>query len=268
MDPVTSPGPTTGEGGISACQAISSPPDQVASMVSSAIVRGPPRSHERDPRVNVSEHRVDATPHPLESGAAHHGGEAQAEEPGDGAQACPQGNDDRTRLSDSRSSCDDERTDLARLNQPPNASAAGSLIGPGRSWRVRSLAAIGRDFRRRRPAPSKGTASRHLDQPNQSLHHSRLSEHPQTGSTAPADKVTTPALLPPMTQPVEVRWKGLRAGARLSPWDIFGGSTLPSVSHRRTGTYEQQEAEARDRKVQREAEGAREEPIHPAWSAD
>src|SRR5664279_1449249 len=96
MDPVTSPGPTTGEGGISACQAISSPPDQVASMVSSAIVRGPPRSHERDPRVNVSEHRVDATPHPLESGAAHHGGEAQAEEPGDGAQACPQGNDDRT----------------------------------------------------------------------------------------------------------------------------------------------------------------------------
>src|ERR1035437_10283274 len=166
------------------------------------------------------------------------------------------------------SSCDDERTDLARLNQPPNASAAGSLIGPGRSWRVRSLAAIGRDFRRRRPAPSKGTASRHLDQPNQSLRHSRLSEHPQTGSTAPADKVTTPALLPPMTQPVEVRWKGLRAGARLSPWDIFGGSTLPSVSHRRTGTYEQQEAEARDRKVQREAEGAREEPIHPAWSAD
>src|SRR5450759_2700503 len=92
MDPVTSPGPTTGEGGISACQAISSPPDQVASMVSSAIVRGPPRSHERDPRVNVSEHRVDSTPHPLESGAAHHGGEAQAEEPGDGAQACPQGN--------------------------------------------------------------------------------------------------------------------------------------------------------------------------------
>ena len=72
-------------------------------MVSSAIVKGPPRSHERDPRVNVSEHRVDATPHPLESGAAHHGGEAQAEEPGDGAQACPQGNDDRTRLSDSRS---------------------------------------------------------------------------------------------------------------------------------------------------------------------
>src|SRR5664280_1855187 len=92
MDPVTSPGPTTGEGGRSACQAISSPPDQVASMVSSAIVRGPPRSHERDPRVNVSEHRVDATPHPLESGAAHHGGEVQAEEPEDGAQACPQGN--------------------------------------------------------------------------------------------------------------------------------------------------------------------------------
>src|SRR5674476_1282577 len=157
---------------------------------------------------------------------------------------------------------------VRRLIQPPNASAAGSLIGPGRSWRVRSLAAIGRDFRRRRPAPSTGTASRHLDQPNQSLRHSRLSEHPQTGSTAPADKVTTPALLPPMTQPVEVRWKGRRAGARLSPWDIFGGSTLPSVSHRRTGTYEQQEAEARDRKVQREAEGAREEPIHPAWSAD
>src|SRR5450759_4411793 len=99
MDPVTSPGPTTGEGGISACQAISSPPDQVASMVSSAIVRGPPRSHERDPRVNVSEHRVDATPHPLESGAAHHGGEAQAEEPGDGAQACPQGNDKRRKLA-------------------------------------------------------------------------------------------------------------------------------------------------------------------------
>src|SRR5664279_2327838 len=92
MDPVTSPGPTTGEGGISACQAISSPPDQVASMVSSAIVRGPPRSHERDPRVNISEHRVDATPHPLESGAAHHGGEVQADEPEDGAQACPQGN--------------------------------------------------------------------------------------------------------------------------------------------------------------------------------
>src|SRR5665811_1934554 len=176
--------------------------------------------------------------------------------------------DDRVHRPGSGSSCDDERTDLARLNQPPNASAAGSLIGPGRSWRVRSLAAIGRDFRRRRPAPSKGTASRHLDQPNQSLRHSRLGEHPQTGSTAPADKVTTPALLPPMTQPVEVRWKGLRAGARLSPWDIFGGSTLPSVSHRRTGTYEQQEAEARDRKVQREAEGAREEPIHPAWSAD
>src|SRR5664280_2690167 len=42
------------------------------------------------------------------------------------------------------SSCDDERTDLARLNQPPNASAAGSLIGPGRSWGVRSLAAVGR----------------------------------------------------------------------------------------------------------------------------
>src|ERR1035437_9899101 len=95
MDPVTSPGPTTGEGGISACQAISSPPDQVASMVSSAIVRGPPRSHERDPRVNVSEHRVDATPHPLESGAAHHGGEVQAEGREEGAQACPQGNAQR-----------------------------------------------------------------------------------------------------------------------------------------------------------------------------
>jgi hypothetical protein len=41
-----------------------------------------------------------------------------------------------------------------------------------RSGKLTSHAAIGRDFRRRRPAPSKGTASRHLDQPNQSLRHS------------------------------------------------------------------------------------------------
>ena len=39
-------------------------------MVSFAIVRGSPRSHERDPRVHGSEHRVEATPHPY--GRAHH----------------------------------------------------------------------------------------------------------------------------------------------------------------------------------------------------
>ena len=52
----------------------------------------------------------------------------------------------------------------------------------------------------------------------------------------------------------------LRDGARLSPWDRFGCNPWPSVPHQRTATHEEQEAEARDRKVQRETEGARERP--------
>ena len=35
-----------------------------------------------------------------------------------------------------RSACDDERTDLARLNQPPDASAAGNASGTGGGSRL------------------------------------------------------------------------------------------------------------------------------------
>src|SRR5665811_154423 len=132
----------------------------------------------------------------------------------------------------------------------------------------RANAAIGRDFRRRRPAPSKGAVSRHLNQPNQSLRHSMLSERPQTGSAAPADEVTTPALTAHDATGLKCDGRGCGLAPGCHPGITLRVQTLPSGSHRRTGTYEQQEAEARDQKVQREAEGARERPIYPAWSAD
>jgi hypothetical protein len=58
------------------------------------------------------------------------------------------------------SSCDDERTDLARLNQPPKASAAGSAYGMGGRSTKYEHSCVRLPDRRAHRARSATTASR------------------------------------------------------------------------------------------------------------